>query len=462
MDEKMMGRLAWVLPWCLTVALLPASVVADQPNLVILYADDAGYADFGFQPQVAEDMRDLTPHIDTICRDGARFSNAYMAGCVCSPSRAALMTGRYQSRFGFDNNLPPGTPSGLPLKETFVSKRLQQFGYRTALIGKWHLGYPARFQPNQRGWDWFYGCLQGSRSYFPIEKPHRHRVFLEDDRPTPEEGYITDRIGDAACQFIDRNRDQPFFLFVSFTAPHGPLQPKPDVLERVSHIRQAKRRKYAGLIVSLDDNVGKILAAVDRNRLRENTVVLFTNDNGGQTQTGAVNDPLRGRKGMLFEGGIRVPWVMRWPKSIQAGSVVDDPVIAIDILPTMIAAAGGRVDTDWQLDGVNLLPRLTGRQDELEPRSLYWRTGGTDGTYAIRDGHWKMIVERSGDRRRLLFDLSVDIGESKNVASDHPDRVQKLQEKLDRWASGLVRPQWGPGSRSERNSKRRDRSSGRG
>ena len=246
------------LPTAFIIFSLCFSVAQAKPNIVVLFADDAGYADFGFQPAVRKEMKQLTPHIDSIAAAGVRCSNAYMSGSVCSPSRAGLMTGRYQQRFGHDNNLPPGFQSGLPLSETFGAKRLQRLGYKTGLIGKWHLGYPANFHPNRRGFDWFYGCLQGSRSYFPYKKPHPYRVLQENGKPTPESGYVTDRLGDAACRFIAKNKKDTFYLFVSFTAPHGPLQAKKDDLDTLGHIRQVRRRKYAGLIKSLDDNVGKI------------------------------------------------------------------------------------------------------------------------------------------------------------------------------------------------------------
>ncbi len=199
----------------------------ERPAIVVLFSDDAGYADFGFQPDVRPEMKRLTPHIDSIAAGGARFSNACMSGCVCSPSRAGLMTGRYQQRFGHDNNIPPGyMDGGLPLSETFGAARLRELGYPTGLIGKWHLGYPAEYHPNRRGFDYFYGCLQGSRSYFPIDGPSPHRVFLENDRATAEAGYLTDRIGAGACRFIREHAAKPFFLFVSFTAPTGRCRPK--------------------------------------------------------------------------------------------------------------------------------------------------------------------------------------------------------------------------------------------
>jgi len=458
------GRLLPLIVGCFVLGCIGANVNPTNaqertnqplPNIVVLFSDDAGYADFGFQPNCRKEMQALTPNIDRIAREGLRCSNAYVSGCVCSPSRAGLMTGRYQERFGFDNNLPPGAQNGLSLKETFGAKRLQQLGYKTALIGKWHLGYPDTFHPNRRGWDWFYGLLQGSRSYYPYEHPTPHRVFLDNTTPTPEEGYVTDRIGDAACRFIAEQKDQPFFLFVSFTAPHGPLQPKKEDLARLAHIQGGKRKKYAGLILSLDDNVGKILKALAQHGLSENTLVVFTNDNGGQTKTGANNAPLRGRKGQLYEGGIRVPWAVRWPAKIKPGTTIDDPVIAIDLIPTFVAAAGGQVDPEWKLDGINLLPLWTGKVNTLPTRDLFWRKGGSQGYQAVREGEWKLYRDKTHVCPPELYHLSQDISEEHDVAADHPEIVTRLGKKLDQWDSELVPPLWGPGSPNDHSSKKK-------
>ncbi|MEM7454107.1 MAG: sulfatase-like hydrolase/transferase [Planctomycetota bacterium] len=426
------------------------SIQTKMPNVVVLFSDDAGYADFGFQPDCSEDMKQLTPYIDSIAADGARFSNAYMSGPVCSPSRAGLMTGRYQQRFGYDNNLPPGFESGLDLSETFMSTRLRELGYSTGLIGKWHLGYPDQYHPNERGFDWFYGCLQGSRSYFPIEQPSPHRVILENREPTAETSYVTDRFGEAACRFITEHKDEPFFLFVSFTTPHGPLQPKESDAERTAHIEATKRSKYAGLIVSLDDNVGRILSCLDEYGLEENTLVIFTNDNGGQTKTGAMNTPLQGSKGQIWEGGIRVPWAMRLPGTIEAGSVIDDPVIALDILPTIVELSGHEIQAEWELDGISLYPRLSGETDSLPQRPLFWRAGGTHGRRAMRMGEWKIVDNRDGrdgEPVPMLFNLSTDIAEENDLSDEHPEVLGNLIDRLDEWESELVPvPYWGPGS----------------
>lgn len=426
-----------------------------KPNVVILYSDDAGYADFGFQPNCAEDMKKLTPNIDRIAKEGARFSNAYMAGSVCSPSRAGMMTGRYQQRFGYDNNLPPGFKSGLELKESFGVKRLQKLGYTTGLVGKWHLGYPAEYHPNKRGFDWFYGLLQGSRPYFAMPKPTEHRVIQENGTVTEESGYVTDRFGDAACRFIKENKEKPFYLFVSFTSPHGPLQPKPEDAKRTAHIADKKRANYAGLVVSLDDNVGKVLDCLKAEGLEDNTIVLFTNDNGGQTSTGADNTPLQGKKGTLWEGGVRVPWAMRWKGKIPAGSVIDEPVIALDLLPTFVEAAGAKVDENWKLDGRSFLTYLDGSSKAKAPRPLYWRQGGSKGPRAMREGKWKVVHDRKNGKEPALFDLSNDVGEANDLSSDKTKVLKEMLAKLDAWESELEEPRWGPGAPGSSGGKKR-------
>jgi arylsulfatase A-like enzyme len=417
------------------------------PNIVVLFADDAGYADFGFQPQSDPDLAERTPHIDRIAREGVRFSDAYMSGCVCSPSRAGLMTGRYQQRFGHERNIPPGyMAGGLPLGERTAADRLAGLGFSTGLVGKWHLGYPAAYHPDRRGFAWFHGLLQGSRSYFPIDDVPPHRVIQQDGEPLPEVGYVTDRFGEAAVEFIRAHAEEPFFLFVSFTAPHGPLQAKAEDLAALQDVAPLQRRRYAGLVVALDRAVGRILDALDEHELSGRTLLVFTNDNGGQTQTGAVNAPLRGRKGQLWEGGIRVPMAARWPGRIPPGAVVADPVIALDLLPTFVSAAGGSVDEGWQLDGVDLLPRLTGAVGELPGRDLFWRSQGSDGPVAMRRGAFKLVVERGdGDELVHLFDLSADVAEENDLAAEHPDRVAAMRAAIAAWEARLVEPLWGGG-----------------
>lgn len=435
----------------------PLSAQERPPNIVVLYADDAGYADFGFQPNAANDLKQRTPHIDSIARDGARFSAAYMSGCVCSPSRAGLLTGRYQQRFGHEANIPPGyMKGGMSLDEKTVADRMKALGYSTGLIGKWHLGYPESYHPNKRGFDWFYGCLQGSRPYRVMAKPTPHRVIQENGEATEETGYVTDRFGDAAVRYITEHKDKPFFLFVSFTSPHGPLQAKESDLAELTDIENVRRRKYAGLIKSLDDNVGKVLQALRHNGLDDDTLVVFTNDNGGQTLTGANNAPLRGRKGQLTEGGIRVPMCMRWSGMIRKGLVVDDPVISLDLLPTFVRAARGEIDETWKLDGVDLLPRLRGEVESLADRALFWRHGGKGKSIALRYGSHKLYFEsRAEGAKPTLFDLRADIAESEDISAEHADLVASLTKRLETWEGELIEPLWG--SRRGRNRQRKKR-----
>ncbi|MGD2016590.1 MAG: sulfatase-like hydrolase/transferase [Planctomycetota bacterium] len=451
-----MNRPAWIR--CLTPILLagcaapdPAATTgaaapdAPPPNIVVLFADDAGYSDFGFQPDATADMAGLTPNIDAIADAGAVFRSFYMSACVCSPSRAGLLTGRYQQRFGHEKNIPPGyMAGGMSLDERTVADRLRDAGYRTGLVGKWHLGYPDAYHPNERGFDRFHGCLQGSRPYLPMEEPTPHRVLLRDREPTPEGGYVTDRFGDAAVEFIEEERGGPFFLFVSFTAPHGPLQPRPGDVElpELASIPKKRRRNYAGLVKAMDDNVGRILEALDRAGVADNTLVLFTNDNGGQTQTAAVNLPLRGRKGQLYEGGVRVPAALRWPGVVAPGTVIEAPAVSLDLAPTFLAAAGHPAGAAAALDGVDLGPALRGDAPDLTAdRPIYWRRSGSEGPIAARRGRWKLV---RNDRAAPpeLYDLEADVSEREDVAAEHPEVVRDLLAELDAFESELIEPLW--------------------
>jgi len=422
----------------------PAAPLVRRPNIVVLFADDAGYADFGFQSVTEDDIRALTPHIDSIATEGTRFTDFYMSGCVCSPSRAGLLTGRYQQRFGHEKNIPPGyMGGGMSLAETTMADHLRAAGYVTGLVGKWHLGYPDDYHPNERGFDEFYGCLQGSRSYYPIEDPSPHRVLLDNREPTPEGGYTTDRFGAAAVRFIEAHAAEPFFLFVSFTAPHGPLQAKDEdlALPAIASIEKERRRKYVGLVKALDDNVGEILDALERVGLARDTLVVFTNDNGGQTQTGALNTPLRGKKGQLWEGGVRVPAAMRWPGVIAPGTVTEQVAISLDLLPTFLELAGAGPAKGAALDGQSLAPQLFGGDDPTT-RTLYWRSKGSSGPIALRHGSWKLVwTKRTSEPE--LFDLSEDLSEAKDVAAEHPDLVLELQNRLNEWEAQLIEPLWG-------------------
>ncbi|MCB9915534.1 MAG: sulfatase-like hydrolase/transferase [Planctomycetes bacterium] len=448
MRRALLRLLPLLAPLLAACAAAPAADAPPRrPNLIVLFADDAGYADFGFQPVNEPDVASLTPRIDSIARDGARFSAFYVSGAVCSPSRAGLLTGRWQERFGHGRNLPPGyMEGGLALDETTLADRLRAAGYTTGLVGKWHLGYPDAYHPLERGFDAFYGLLQGSRSYYPIAAPSPHRVLLDGRAPTPEAGYVTDRLGAAAARFVAKHAhdEQPFFLFVSFTAPHGPLQPREADLAspELARIPGERRRKYAGLVKALDDNVGVVLDALERAGIADDTLVVFTNDNGGQTQTGAKNTPLHGRKGTVWEGGVRVPCAVRWPGVVAAGRVIDAPAITLDLAPTFCALAGAPAPPAAALDGVDLTPLLRGAAADLGERTFYWRTDGGAGPVGARRGRWKLVWN---DRAAApaLFDLAADVGEAHDLARERPDVVAELRAAVAAWEAQMIEPRWG-------------------
>lgn len=446
------------------LALLPLVLVAAAPaqtaaapaaarNVVVILCDDAGYADFGFQAQPSADVAPLTPQIDRIAREGVRFTDAYTSGCVCSPTRAGLLTGRYQQRFGHERNIPQGyQKGGLSLDERTVADRMHDAGRATGLVGKWHLGYPPEYHPNRRGFDEFFGFLMGARAYRPLENPIPDRALQRNGERQPEGGYVTDRLGDAAVEFIGRHAKERFFLYVAFNAVHAPLQPASGDLEKVAHIEPQRRRNYAGLMVGLDRSVGRVLDALEEHGLVEDTLVVFTNDNGGQTQTGANNTPLRGRKAQLWEGGIRVPMAMRWPGRIPANSVVDDPVITLDILPTTLAACGVAIDPDWRLDGVDLGPRIQGAVPSLAERTLFWRSQGSKGPVAARRGDWKLLARAASPKgddegeptaaAPQLFDLRKDLGERDDRAAAEPERCKAMLAEIAAFEAQLVEPRW--------------------
>lgn len=445
-------RHASLLPAAALSILALAAVAQDEPkqpadprpSIIVLLSDDAGFADFGFQPECAADCRKLTPRIDSIATAGARFTDACATGAVCSPTRAGMLTGRYQQRFGHERNIPAGSMSaGLDPAERTLGDRLGALGLATGYVGKWHLGYADEFHPNRRGFAHFHGLLQGSRPYGPIGRDAPHQVLQVNGTPQPEAGYVTDRFGDAAAAFVKQHAKEPFVLFVSFTATHGPLQPLAADLATVPESVPAQRRKNLGLLVGLDRAVGTILDAVDAAGIRDRTFVVFTNDNGGQVQTGADNGPLRGAKGSLYEGGIRVPLAMRWPQRIRPGSVVTTPVALFDLLPTFVAAVGARVEAEWRLDGRDLLPLFAADKADAPERALFFRTNGPKGPVAVRRGAHKLVHERGRtDAAPELYDLSRDPGEQANLAAAEPERLAALLAELAAWEAQLVDPRW--------------------
>jgi len=431
---------------------------ARKPNIIFIVADDLGYGELGCQGNPEID----TPHIDSIARNGVRFTQGYVTAPVCCPSRAGFMTGRYQTRFGHEfnligrENLKPD--AGLPLDEVTLGDCLKRAGYATGLIGKWHLGGSSRYHPLRRGFDEFYGFLHEGHFYIP--PPYRGLItrlrvneppyddanpILRGEKPVEEREYLTDAFTREAVAFIDRHKERPFFLYLAYNAVHSPMQAKvSDVRRFQDSIHDEQRRVFAGMLAPMDAGVGAVLDRLRKYNLDRDTLVLFISDNGGPTaELTSSNKPLRGGKGQLWEGGIRVPFLAQWPGTIPAGQVIEHPVCAMDVFPTAAAAAGAELPGK-PLDGVNLLPLATGRSAKLPRESLYWRYGMN---VALRKGEWKIVRQREPGREDppfCLFNLGEDAGETKDLAAAKPDLLRSLQAELRALNAQMMKPLWGP------------------
>ncbi len=401
------------------------TAAAAQPNLIVFYADDLGWGELGCQgnPQIP------TPHIDAIARAGVRFTNGYVAATYCSPSRAGLLTGRYPTRFGHEFNSVANV-KGLDAKEVTLADRLRSLGYATVCVGKWHLGSQPENRPTRRGFDEFYGTLQNTPFFQPTNFVDSR---LGDDvrAVTDPAFYTTDAYAARAVDWLERSRGKPWFLYLAFNAQHAPLQAPKAYLDRFAGIADEKRRIFAAMLAAMDDAVGRVMAKVRALGQEENTLVFFIADNGGPTQsTTSQNGPLRGYKMTTFEGGPRVPFIAQWKGRLPAGRTYDFPVLNLDVLPTIVTAAGGRLDGGAKLDGVDLLPYLTGKKSERPHQTLYWRYGPQ---WAVRHGDHKLVVSRGGSGQPELYDLARDIGESKDLAPTMPEKVKELQALYERW-----------------------------
>jgi len=417
-----------------------------KPNIIVIVSDDAGYADFGcYGNKVVK-----TPNIDKLAASGVRFTSSYVSASVCGPSRAGLMTGRYQQSFGYYvNNVPKamdptvglqGEEMGLPLSQMTMGDYMKRAGYVNMAIGKWHLGIADRYHPMERGFDEFYGFLGGSRNYFQDERDYirKDNAIRRNHVKQADFNYTTDGFTDAAIDFIDRKKKEKFFVYLAYNAIHTPLQAKDQDMEDYSDIKDKKKQTFAGMIKSLDDNIGKLLAYLEKNNLRENTLIFFINDNGGPSYvTPADNGYLSGVKGTNYEGGIRVPFMISWPAVLKKNKTYDAPVISYDILATMLAVAGVSQRESTPLDGVNILPYLTGKKRGKPHKTLYWKEGITA---AVRDGDWKLI--RFPNKPAELYNLNKDISEVNDLAADEPEKVKELYEKLWNWERELPRSLW--------------------
>lgn len=425
------------------VALLLATSLAAQapkPNVVLIIMDDIGYGDLGSYG--ATDIK--TPSLDRLARQGVRFTESYANAAVCTPTRAALITGRYQQRAGLEWALGGGadTARGLAVTGASLPALLKTQGYATALFGKWHLGFRPAFGPNAHGFDHFWGFLAGYHDYYP--HPQRADDLFEDTARAELHGYLTTEITDRAVDFIRANAARPFFVEVAYNAVHWPFQPpghpykpgdKPVIANQVpGDSSGATRAIYAQMMQSADSGVGRILRELEQRGLTRNTLVIFTNDNGGEWLS--RNAPFFHRKGTLWEGGIRVPLIMRWPAQLPAGRVSQQVAITMDLTASVLNAAGATRPADAPGDGMDLIPVARGAKPVVE-RELFWRVVRPGHNQrAVRSGPWKLLIDGSGgaaDVHPLLFDLRTDQGERHDVAAQYQDRVRELRMKLDAW-----------------------------
>jgi arylsulfatase A-like enzyme len=399
-----------------------------QPNVIIFYADDLGWGEVTAQG-ISKDIP--TPNIDSLAQNGLRFTNGYVAATYCSPSRAGLMTGRYPTRFGHEFNTVANAV-GLRADQTTMATRLKALGYATAAIGKWHLGDQPENRPTKRGFDEFYGTLNNTPFFHPTNFIDS-RLSNEVREVTDDAFYTTDAYADRAVEWLESNKSKPCFLYLPFNALHAPLQAPKKYLDRFPNIADEKRKTFAAMMSSMDDAIGRVLAKVRALGQEENTLIFFIADNGGPTaSTTSNNGPLRGFKMTTFEGGTRVPFIAQWKGKIPAGKTYDLPVMNLDVLPTAIIAAGGKPDASWNLDGVDLMPYLTGKNTSRPHQTLYWRFGPQ---WAIRDGDMKLVVSKGGSDKPELYNLADDISESKDLAAAQSAKVKELQGMWNKWSA---------------------------
>jgi arylsulfatase A-like enzyme/catechol 2,3-dioxygenase-like lactoylglutathione lyase family enzyme len=419
-----------------TTKATPAAA-GPKPNIIIFLADDLGYADIG-----ANGCKDIpTPHIDSLAKNGVRFTDGYATHSVCSPSRAGLMSGRYQHRFGFEHNSGPerfaAENFGLPRTEPTLAERLKAAGYATGMVGKWHIGFKEGLRPHERGFDFHYGFLSGARSYYPDNSRESDPIIRNGVVVKDEKEYLTDAFAREAVAFLDRSKEKPFFLYVAFNAVHSPMEAPDRYAERFPELT-GTRRTYAGMLAAMDDAVGRVLSKVRDLGQEENTLIFFYSDNGGPTpQTTSRNDPLRGYKGQFYEGGIRVPFLAQWKGKLPTGTVYREMVMGFDCHATTLAAAGVPLPTDKPLDGTNLLPFLTSKQTGRPHDQLFWRAGEQN---AARVGDWKLVQERGGAPQ--IFNLKNDIGEQTNLAAKEPEKLRELQAAYAAWDKQMMPAQW--------------------
>lgn len=405
-----------------------AAFAAAKPNVLIFYVDDMGWA----QPGCYGGKMASTPNIDALAAGGVRFTDGYSSGCICTPGRVGLITGRYQARTGQDSNATrKGTE--LLLSETTIAQRLKPLGYTTGIVGKWHLGDTTpEFLPAARGFDFSIGST-GNLGEGEGPSFYRGKELLKEfpGAPVTSPGYARE-----AVMFIEQNKTQPWFLHLSFNAMHSPHVASEKWLAKFKDLPK-RDGQYAALMAEADEAIGTVMTKLRELKLEENTLIFLISDNGGAYGNAEMGG-LRERKWFVWEGGIRVSWIAAWKGRIPAGRVSHEPVIQLDVLPTALAAAGGEVKPEWQLDGVNLLPLLEGKSERLDPRALYFRFGVQQ---AVREGDWK-LVKASKDMAPMLVNLASDRGEQTDLTAQHPEKAKALQARFDAWNATMQPPRW--------------------
>ena len=437
-----------VLATCMAILSLAVglgqAVADDRPNIIVILADDLGYADTGFTG--AKDIR--TPNLDQLAESGVIFSHGYCNHPFCAPSRAALLSGRYQHRFGFEANpaYDPGNRHlGIDPKETLFPMRLQKVGYTTGIIGKWHLGAASPYHPCNRGFNYFYGFLGGGHDYFRIDTrlPLKNAYFQPLERngqPAVFEGYLTQALSNDAVSFIESNKDNPFFLYLSYNAPHGPLQAPDKTIQEYSAIQDKKRRVYAAMVDEMDQGIGRVIATLEKQSLRDNTLVFFLSDHGGPIPmdwnpnygNGSSNEPLRGGKTTFYEGGLRVPFVASWPGKIPAGVRFDPPIISIDIARTAVDVAGADATIGNLLEGKNLIPFLTGEKHGPPHEAIYWRGLNGKRWAVLKSDGTKLVADRAGQTSKG-FQIYNDTKEEQDIKPNYPERFTSLRKSWLKW-----------------------------
>jgi len=428
------------------------------PNVLLIFVDDLGYCDTELYG--CDDVP--TPNIKRLADEGVVFTDGYVSSSVCSQSRAGLLTGRHQQRFGHE--FLPGKPDGLPLNEVTLADVMKDAGYVTGIVGKWHLGTAEKFNPIHRGFNEFFGMPPAGGNYidptqqnvksvrwsvttgnFVAATPsswegqvsdRNEGIMLRGTTRVTENEYLTEAFTRESIAFIEKYKDRPFFLYLPHFAVHGPLQVTQKYYDRFPQIKDEASRIYAAMTSALDDSVGTILDTLEEHGLENNTLVIFTSDNGAGVAAYANNTPLRLGKHTMFEGGVRVPFAMKWPAGMPQGITYKYPISTLDIFPTVVAAANGKLPEEVAIDGVDLVPYLDDSNTAIPHNQLFWRSGNI---WAVREDDWKLIYAAD---RYWLYDLSKDVGEKLNLADTHKDVVQQIKASYEKWNTGNAEPLW--------------------